>query len=44
MDSEAGFYVALFCAFALNAATAVGTAPLFNQLIIDARAELVNLP
>jgi len=44
MDSEAGFYVALFCLFALYAAAAGGTAPLFNQLIIDARAELVNLP
>ncbi len=44
MDSEAGFYVALFCLFALYAAAAVGTVPLFNQLIIDARNELVNLP
>jgi len=44
MDSEAGWYVALACVFALNAARGAGTVPLFNQLVIDASAELANLP
>ena len=41
MDSEAGFYVALACIFALNALPA---ASLFKQLVANAAAELVNLP